>query len=306
MMESSGMAAAMQSRRDAEDIGKYAFRRALRPFSFPVALITCLIGIMLAARQLPIAALDAVLVLAGGVLLQAGVNLINDHADIRLLQGRPENGAAIAAIRRNFKSGMLCFLLATAIGLHFVIQQGIGFLLLCVLGLLGALGYTVSPVNYKSRGLGVVLVFWLMGVLMIAGSAVALGAPLTLTLLLQTVPVSVLVSLLLLSNELRDYESDRRDGLHTLTVRLGYATGVRLYFSLLAAAYLMSALLLALGLLPGALWLLLSLPLVLKPVRLLKAEADARTPLTPATARLLLGFGTLFCVALVDPWTLPL
>ncbi|MBV0933101.1 prenyltransferase [Marinobacterium weihaiense] len=300
------MAATMQSGCDAEDIGKYAFRRALRPFSFPVALITCMIGILLAALQGPINPFAALLVLAGGLLLQAGVNLINDHADIRLLQGRPENAAAITAIRHNFKSGMLCFLLASAIGLHFVIQQGMGFLLLCVLGLAGALGYTVSPVNYKSRGLGVVLVFWLMGVLMMAGSALALGASLTPELLLQTVPVSLLVSLLLLSNELRDCERDRRDGLHTLTVRMGYAAGVRLYLSLLAGVYLVSALLLGLGLLPGALWLLPSLLLTLKPVRLLRVDADARQPLTPATARLLLGFGMLFCLALLNPWPIML
>ncbi len=286
-------------------LGKYAFIRALRPFSFPVALVTCLIGILLAAQQRPINLFEALLVLFGGVLLQAGVNLINDHADIRRLRRQSGNERLIEAVRRNFRSGMLCFLLAAGVGFHFVIQQGTGFLLLCVLGLVGALGYTVSPVNYKNRGLGVVLVFWLMGVLMIAGSAAALGAQLTLALLLQTVPVSLLVSLLLLSNELRDYESDREDGLNTLTVRIGYGASVRLYFGLLGAAYLMLVALLALELLPGAFWLLLSLPLVFKPVRLLRAAAGQRTALTPATARLLLGFGLLFCVALLVPRSLP-
>lgn len=283
-------------------LGKYAFIRALRPFSFPVALVTCLIGILLAALQQPIDLISAVLVLVGGVLLQAGVNLINDHADIRLLRQQPGQEGLINAIRYNFRCGMLCFLLAAVIGFHFVVEQGMGFLLLCVLGLVGALGYTLSPVNYKSRGLGVVLVFWLMGVLMIAGSALAMGAQLNTALLLQTVPVSLLVSLLLLSNELRDYESDRQDGLHTLTVRIGYAASVRLYLILLASAYLMAVVLLALGLLPGALWLLPSLLLVFKPVRLLRAASDHRRPLTPATARLLLGFGGLFCVALLNPW----
>lgn len=284
-----------------QDLGKYAFMRALRPFSFPVALVTCLIGILLAALQGPINLFAALMVLMGGVLLQAGVNLINDHADIRLLRQQSGQGRLIEAIQHNFRSGMLCFLLAAAIGFHFVIQQGLGFLLLCALGLVGALGYTLSPINYKSRGLGVVLVFWLMGVLMIAGSALALGATLSTALLLHTVPVSLLVSLLLLSNELRDFESDQRDGLHTLTVRIGYAASVRLYLMLLASAYVMTAVLLALGLLPGALWLLPSLLFAFKPVRLLQAPASERKPLTPATARLLLVFGVLFCVALLNP-----
>ena len=280
---------------------KYTLMGAVRPFTFPVALTTCAIGLLLAWQQGMFDALQALLVLLGGVLLQAGVNLINDYSDIPLLQAGTGQAWQIQAVRRHFRLGMICFLLASAIALYFVTLRGLGFLCLCLLGLAGALGYTLKPINYKSRGLGVVLVFWLMGVLMICGSAAALGATITSGLVLNTVPVSLLVSLLLLSNELRDYESDRRDDHQTLTVRIGYRPAVRLYCVLLLSAYLLAALLLALDLLPGALWLLPSLPLTLKPVRLLNVPASQRTPLTPATARLLLGFGVLYCVALVNP-----
>jgi len=280
---------------------KYTFIGAVRPFTFPVALITCSIGLLLAWQQGQFNVLQALLVLAGGVLLQAGVNLINDYSDLPLLRRYPDSQWKVRAVQRHFRLGMLCFLLASAIALYFVSLRGVNFLLLCLLGLAGALGYTLKPVNLKSRGFGVVLVFWLMGVLMIGGSAVALGAVLTPALILQTVPVSLLVSLLLLSNELRDFEADSQHGHTTLTVRAGYRFSVRLYLVLLALSYLLSALLLALGLLPGALWLLLSLPLVFGPVRLLNARPQQRTALTPATARLLLGFGVLFCVALIDP-----
>lgn len=280
---------------------KYTFIGAVRPFSFPVALVTCSIGLLLAWQQGAFSLMQALLVLAGGVLLQAGVNLINDYSDLSLLRRYSDSEWKVRAVQRHFRLGMACFLLASAIALYFVSVRGTGFLVLCLLGLLGALGYTLKPINYKSRGLGVVLVFWLMGVMMISGSALALGAPLTPALLLQSVPVSLLVALLLLSNELRDFESDSRDGHATLTVRAGYRFSVRLYVLLLALAYVLSVLLLALGLLPGGLWLLLSLPLVSRPVCLLRAPAAERRPLTPATARLLLGFGVLFCLALIDP-----
>jgi len=267
--------------------------------------VTCSIGLLLAWQQGAFSLMQALLVLAGGVLLQAGVNLINDYSDLSLLRRYSDSEWKVRAVQRHFRLGMVCFLLASAIALYFVSVRGMGFLVLCLLGLLGALGYTLKPINYKSRGLGVVLVFWLMGVMMISGSALALGAPMTPALLLQSVPVSLLVALLLLSNELRDFESDSRDGHATLTVRSGYRFSVRLYVVLLALAYLLSVLLLALGLLPGGLWLLLSLPLAFRPVSLLQAPAAERRPLTPTTARLLLGFGVLFCLALVDPLPLP-
>lgn len=280
---------------------KYTLIGAVRPFTFPVALITCSIGLLLAWQQGRFDALQALLVLLGGVLLQAGVNLINDYSDLPLLRASRAAAWQVRVVRRHFRLGMICFLLATAIALYFVSHRGLGFLLLCLLGLLGALGYTLKPISYKNRGLGVVLVFWLMGVLMISGSAAALGATITSGLVLNAVPVSLLVALLLLSNELRDYEIDRQAGHQTLTVRIGYRPAARLYCVLLLSAYLLSALLLSLDLLPGALWLLPSLPLTLKPVSLLNAPAPRRTPLTPATARLLLGFGILYAVALVNP-----
>jgi len=283
---------------------KYTFIGAVRPFTFPVALTTCSIGLLLAWQQGVFDTLQALLVLLGGVLLQAGVNLINDYSDLPLLQSASGQVWQVRAVRRHFRLGMICFLLASAVALYFVSHRGVSFLCLCLLGLAGALGYTLKPINYKSRGLGVVLVFWLMGVLMICGSAAALGAAVTPGLVLQSLPVSLLVSLLLLSNELRDYEADRRDGHQTLTVRIGYRPAVKLYCVLLLLAYLITALLLVLDLLPGALWLLPSLLLTLRPVRLLNAPARNRAPLTPATARLLLGFGVLYCVALADPLAL--
>jgi 1,4-dihydroxy-2-naphthoate octaprenyltransferase len=280
---------------------KYTFIGAVRLFTLPVALIPCGIGSLLAWQQGQFNVFQALLVMAGGVLLLAGVNLINDYSDLPLIRRYPDSEWKISAVKRHFRLGMLCFLLASVIALYFVSLRGLSFLLLSVLGQVGALGYTLKPINFKNRGLGVVMVFWLMGVLMIGGSAVALGAVLTPALILQTVPVSLLVSLLLLSNELRDFEADSQHGFTTLTVRAGYRFSVRLYVVLLALSYLLSALLLALGLLPGALWLLLSLPLVFRPLRLLNAQPQQRTALTPATARLMLGFGVLFGVALIDP-----
>lgn len=282
------------------DLSKYRFQRALRPFSFPVALIACLVGLVAAYAQGYWQPLPAVLVLIAGVLLQAGVNLINDYADLNLLPS--QNRAFIAArqqIRRNFQLGLGCFVAAALLGFYLILQAGWPLLLIAVIGLLGALGYTLEPIQYKNRGLGVLLVFWLMGVLMITGSYLAVGAPFQTEILWLSLPISCLVSLLLLSNELRDYEQDRQDGLNTLTVRLGYTKGVQLYGALLFATAVFSALLYIWGLLTPAWPLLFLLFLLPQLYRLLRADSAARRALTPATARFLLLFGSLFCFLLL-------
>ena len=284
------------------DLSKYHFQRALRPFSFPVALTACLVGIASAYAEGYWLPLNVLLVLLAGVLLQAGVNLINDYADLKLLpeHQNTELQQACKRIHTNFRLGLVCFLLAALIGFYLVAVTGLELLWISLVGLMGALGYTLAPIHYKNRGLGVVMVFWLMGVLMITGSYLAAGAPFDLRIVWLSLPLSCLVALLLLSNELRDYESDRADGLRTLTVRIGYARAVRLYLVLLSAALLIT-LGLRLADYINVIWPLAGVMLLIpQPYHLLSSSAMKRKALTPATARLLLAFGLVFTVLLLQ------
>lgn len=284
------------------DLSKYHFHRALRPFSFPVALTACLVGIAAAYADGYWLPLNVLLILLAGVLLQAGVNLINDYADLKQLPA-PQNAELQQAYHRihtNFRLGLACFLLAALIGLYLVSLMGLPLLWISLVGLIGALGYTLAPIHYKNRGLGVVMVFWLMGVLMISGSYLAAGAPFDLRIVWLSLPLSCLVALLLLSNELRDYESDRAEGLRTLTVRIGYPHAVRLYLVLLAAALLITLGLRLTGFI-NVIWpLALVMLLVPQPYYLLASPVMKRKALTPATARLLLVFGLIFSVLLLQ------
>lgn len=283
------------------DLSKYSFWRALRPFSFTVALVVCLTGIVSASVSTDYSLSSAILVMLGGLLLQAGVNLINDYADRHVLQRGAGSAAHLLALNRveqNFRLGLICFLLASTIAFYLVTQVGTGLLWLALVGIVGALGYTLEPINYKRRGLGVVLVFWLMGVLMVSGSYFAVSGELPALVLWQSIPVSLLTALLLLSNELRDYEADQRDGIKTLSVRIGFAPAVKLYITIVVMAYL-SALVLWLNGALQAPWALLPSLLCLPALyRLLQAEAEQRKPLTPLTGRLFLVFGLGFCLAL--------
>lgn len=267
--------------------------KSLRPFSLVVALVSCGLGVALALLAQQGSAVRALIILLAGLLLQAGVNLINDQSDLPLLQGEGYRQLR-RVIRRHTRWGLLCIGLSMLVGIVFIIDVGWTLLAVVLLGLLGALGYTTEPVHYKRRGLGVPLVFWLMGVLMILGAYHAMGAPLSWGVLGLSLPVSMLVALLLLSNELRDWEDDCRQGVLTLTVRLGFARGCKLYLLMLGSTYLLALLLWQQGLLLRLWPLLPSLLLLPELIRLLGVPAEQRLPLTPKTGRLLLLFGLLF------------
>ena len=270
------------------------FAAALRPFSLVVALATCSLGVSLAIQDGAAPGPAALLLILAGLLLQAGVNLLNDHAD--LAHERFDAGQR-TAIERNYRIGWLAILTASAIGLWFVWLRGWPMLLLGVLGVLGGWSYAAGPANFKARGLGVIAVFFLTGVLMVGGAYYAMLGSVSAQVLWLSLPFSLFASLLLLSNELRDFERDRRDGHRTFTVRFGYDRGVLLY-RLLVLCLVATTLLMGLraGLLALSLTLLALCALWL-PLRRLHRDDAQRATLTKLTGRCYLTFALVYVPA---------
>ena len=275
--------------------GKYTLVGAVRPFSLVVAIATCGLGVSLALIEQSADGWLAWLVLITGLLLQIAVNLINDAPDI----ANPAlDSATKNAIRRNTRFGWGVMLAAVVLGLYMVSIRGWPLLLLGLVGVAGAWGYTGGKVNYKQRGLGIVLVFLLMGVLLIGGSYYVVSGRYTPEVFWLSLPFSLLSSLLLLSNELRDFESDRAAGIRTLIVRIGYDRGVRLFYLLASLIYLISALLYWSNMLPGILLLLITSLALAGPFNLLNAPSGERRRLTPLTGRFYLLFGATYLATL--------
>jgi 1,4-dihydroxy-2-naphthoate polyprenyltransferase len=282
--------------------------RAARLPSLVIAAASCGLGIVLAYRDGRGDLLNAIAVMVAGLALQAGVNLVNDFFEFR--QRKVDDKVAHLGFDRAdrgllevliFLVGLAFFGVAGLVGLFLAWRTGWALLGLGAVGFVGGFFYTGEPLNYKRRGLAVLLVFFLMGILMVAGSAWAVGKVVSVTIVLQSIPVSILVSLILLGNELRDYEADVRFGIRTLTVRVGYRAGVRLYAALFAAAYAAAVVLHLVGLFPHLRLLPLALPFVVPPLLLTRRPPERRGPLIPLVMLHHLAFGALFCLTYFIP-----
>ncbi|MBE9562049.1 MAG: prenyltransferase, partial [Proteobacteria bacterium] len=163
--------------------------------------------------------------------------------------------------------------------------RGWPLLLLGIIGIFGAWGYTGGQINYKTRGLGVLLVFLFMGVLLIGGSYYVVTGTYHWNIFWLSLPFSLLSSLLLLSNELRDYEADLADGIKTLSVRLGYAVGVKLYYLIVALIYMISVLLYQADILHGIILISITILVLWQPLKLLNTAKKQRYRLTVLTGR---------------------
>lgn len=281
---------------------KYRFVRALRPFSYSVALITCGLGVTLSFVREHGDLLRGILVIMAGVLLQAASNLANDHADLALWKNRTGKMAELAnsRIRFNFCIAGLCTLFASLMGLYLVLDVGWPLLVFGFSGVVAGYFYTGAPIHYKSRGLGVPAVFLLTGVLMVSGAYYAVSAEWSNQVVLISLPVSLLASALLLANELRDSHDDKANNIGTLTVRIGFDCSKALYALCLLLTYPLSFYLFISGYIQNPLFLLISLIFAWQPMRLLMCEAGdvqlARLP--PLTGRffVIFGLGYIFSV----------
>ena len=275
------------------------FLKALRPFSLIVAIATCGLGVSLALVEGSQNFMLASVVIFNGVLLQIAVNLINDHRDLLEDHFSSEQRQAI---QRNTRIGYIVMIIAIAIGLYLVSLRGWPLLLLGMVGVFGAWGYTGGQINYKSRGLGILMVFFLMGVLLIGGSYYVVAGIYHIDIFWLSLPFSLLSSLLLLSNELRDYEEDLARGIKTLCVRSGYKIGVKLYYTLLALTYFITALLYTADKLNDPFLILVTLFALWQPIKTLNAPRPKRQRLPPLTGRFYFIFSSMYLLSI---WLAP-
>ncbi|HZD71470.1 MAG TPA: prenyltransferase, partial [Actinomycetes bacterium] len=246
-----------------------------RPFSFTASTVPVAAGGALAALD---GRLDWPLFLGAllaGMLLHVGTNVTNEIYDVRkgidsitsprashaLLKGR-------LAEREAFALAAVAFGAAAAIGLWLIAARGWPVAVFGVLGLIGGLGYTAPPLEYKFHALGPPLVFLLMGPLMVLGAYYVSSGALSWGALLASLPVGLLVTAILHGNEWRDVSEDARAGISTLSIRAGRRTAHALYLSLVVGAYLVLSLAVAVRALPAqSLLAMLSLPLLVRAIR---------------------------------------
>jgi 1,4-dihydroxy-2-naphthoate octaprenyltransferase len=281
---------------------------ALRIPSLVIAAFSCALGVLLAYRDGHGDLLNAIGVMIDGLALQAGVNLVNDFFEFRQKKVG-DKVAHLGFVKADrvllewliFLVGLAFFGFAGLVGLFLAWRSGWPLIVLGCAGFAGGFFYTGEPLNYKRRGLAVVIVFFLMGVFMVAGSYSAVAGVFSWKTLPVSIPVSLLVSLILLANELRDFESDSRYKVRTLAVRIGYLRAIHVYCVLLACAYASLPLLTLSGFFPSPWMVYLALPFTVPPFLFMHRAAEKRKAIIPFVMLHHLAFGVLFCVTLYLP-----
>jgi len=262
------------------------------------------VGTAVAAAQGEVVWWRVLATLVVALAIQVGTNYANDYSDgirgtdkarvgpTRLVA---EGLAPPSAVRM---AALLAYGVAGVVGLMVSFAVGPELLLVGVLCLAAGWLYTGGPRPYGYAGFGELFVFVFFGVVATTGSAYVHLDRVTGLALLASVPVGLLATALLVTNNLRDIPSDTSAGKRTLAVRLGETWTRLLYLGCVVGAFCVVPLI-ALAQ-PFALVALAAAPLARKPVKAVASGAAGRqlVPALVATGQVQLAFGALLALGI--------
>ena len=217
---------------------------ASRPRTLPAAVAPVLVGTALAWTVGPLDWVAFVAASLGALFIQVGTNLSNDYSDARrgadtedrLGPVRVTAGGLVPPKQVLFAT-YASFGMAVLVGIYLIIIAGPVLLLIGAASILAGGLYTGGPRPYGYEGFGEVFVFTFFGIVAVTGSYFVQRQALEWEAFVLAVPVGLLASAILVVNNVRDLETDRRAGKKTLAVRLGRANTRRLFAVMVALAY---------------------------------------------------------------------
>lgn len=216
---------------------------AIRPKTLTISIVPVMVGSSCAyAAAGAVSRLLLLVTLATAMLIQIGTNLHNDVGDFE----RGADGADRLGPRRATASGWLepgavrhvafaCFGLAMLLGCYLVWQGGWPILLLGLCSIAAGWAYTGGPRPIAYSALGELFAWLFFGLAAVMGSYYLQTFRLSWNIFAAASMIGWLAAAVIVVNNYRDLDCDRKVGKNTLAVCIGRA-GSRVEYGLLMLA----------------------------------------------------------------------
>jgi len=273
------------------------------------AAVPVLFGTVLAAKDGFFSWGPFLAMLFASLLIQAATNMFNEFFDNeRGLDSVESVGISGSIVKGNLAArtvllgALFCYTLALFLGLYLVYVGGVWILALGCLCALGGYVYSAGrrPIAYTAFSEAAVFLFMGVLIVVIAYAVQAGGFPIYVPF--AALPIGGPVAAILLANNIRDMESDRKGGRRTIPIVFGRNGAILVYRLLLLEAYIVAFLLIVFGIVPWtAATVILSLPILFKLWRAIASTRIPREldPVVKRTAGLHLAFGLLYTVGIL-------
>ncbi len=220
---------------------------AIRPKTLPAAGGPIAVGIGSAcatAGWQKSMLLPAIACFVASMLLQIGVNLANDYFDFKNEIDSDKRQGPVRVTQSGLISpeqvrfGMILSLCCAAAVFCYLTMVG-GWVIAAtgVFSLLAALAYSGGPWPLASHGLGELFVFIFFGLIGVGATHYILLGSVNWLAFWAAFPPGLLITAIMVVNNLRDVDTDSKAGKITLAVRLGKYRTILFYKALVYATY---------------------------------------------------------------------
>ncbi len=199
---------------------------AARPKTLSASVVPVLIGTALAPR--PILWSMFAFALIGALCIQIATNFVNDALDFRKGADTVERlgptrvtQAGLISADQVLRAAYVFFTIAALCGIPLILRGGWPLLAIGLTSVAAAYIYTGGPYPLAYNGLGELFVMIFFGFVAVGGSYYVQALTISAEVLLGGFIAGSLATVLLVINNLRDVESDRKTNKRTLAVRLG-------------------------------------------------------------------------------------
>lgn len=210
---------------------------ASRPKTLPAAVAPVFVGTAVAISDDKLNIIAALIALICSLLIQIGTNFVNDLYDY--LKGADDENRvgptrALAAgwitTTQMKRAIFIAFGATFLLGLYLVYLAGWIILLIGVLSIISGYSYTAGLYPLAYNGLGDIFVFFFFGIVATVGTYYVQAIEFSQFALFASIPVGLLITNILVVNNYRDVEEDKKKNKNTLTVKFGKSFSLFQYF----------------------------------------------------------------------------
>lgn len=281
----------------------------LRPHTLTAAFIPVTIGTVLALPSGQINIWVFLAMLIASLFIQVATNMFNEYFDyVRGLDNENSVGIGGAIVRNGVKPKTVLylayslFIFSALLGVFICISSSWWIALIGLFCMSVGYFYTGGPMPIAYTPFGEVASGGLMGVGLVGISYFIQTGEWTTEIFLISIPVSILIGAILLSNNIRDLEGDKENGRKTLAILVGRKKATDILAASFVAANLLIVAYIASGVI--TLWALLVLFSLIKGYRAVKEFKQKSHPkelmnAMKSTAQTNTIFGVLLTISLL-------
>jgi len=284
----------------------------LRPHTLTAAFIPVFIGTVYA---LHIGGIDKInlplffMMLLACILIQAATNMFNEYFDYkRGLDHEGSVGIGGAIVREGIQAKTVLYLAysffaaSMLIGIYICIHSSWWLALIGLLSMAVGYFYTGGPLPIAYTPFGEVTAGLFMGVIIIGIAFFIQTGTIVPEIIILSVPTSILIGAILLSNNIRDLDGDQENGRKTLAILVGRQNAIRVLAGMFIISYIWCVALVFTGMVSA--WIFIVFLSIPKAIAATKGFIGKRIPLEmmpamKATAQTNTIFGFLFALGLL-------